>query len=68
MEKGERKTERRERQNRETENGEGERDREIKNCTRYPIIGIATGKFCFKLKNLGFRVFIWRINWVLIMI
>ena len=25
-------------------------------------------KFCFKFKNLGFLVFIWRINWVLIMI
>ena len=33
MEKGERETERKERQrNREAENGEGERDREIKNC------------------------------------
>ena len=34
MEKGERETERKERQrNREAENGEGERDREIKNCS-----------------------------------
>ena len=56
------------REKRETENREGERDREIKNCTRYPTIRITTSTFCFKLKNLGFWVFIWRINWVLIMI